>query len=66
MKSGPTCKEAAILHNHISTVAQIMDLLRVSWFYLDMTAGVRKKEDKVGRQETENNITMVSNILFYH
>lgn len=47
-----TCKDMTILCQHVSTVAQN----GVSWSYLDITAGVRKMWDQVGRQKTGSNI----------
>lgn len=33
-KAGSTCKEAAILHHNVSTVAQYTDLFKILWFTL--------------------------------
>lgn len=41
INSRSACQEAAMLCHHVSTAAQNMDLLRVSGFYLDITAGVK-------------------------
>lgn len=46
IESGSTCQEAAILCHNVSTVGQNVDLLRISGFYADITAGLKNMWDE--------------------
>lgn len=55
----------AILCRPVSTAARNMDLLGVWWYYPDITAGVGKKGNPVGRENFEKGTSIIYNALSY-